>query len=100
MEVIIILKSIFRFSILLIIFISTIFLTCSKDTTGPTDEEKGVLINPNDGGVVYSQDSLLTITIPPGSLLNDTYIDISLLNNSEYPTNISNLDLLESQAIE
>ncbi len=86
------LKLIFRFSILLIIFISTIFLTCSKDSTGP--KEEGTLIIAIDGGVVKSTDGLLALTIPPGALIDDSYVNIEVVDEKDYPNEYNNLDIL------
>jgi hypothetical protein len=86
------LRSIGRFSILLFIFISTIFLTCSKDSTGPAEE--GILIKASDGGTVISPDGLLTLTIPPNALNDDTYIDIGVLPESDYPNEILDFGIL------
>ncbi|MCJ7659925.1 MAG: GNAT family N-acetyltransferase, partial [Anaerolineales bacterium] len=46
---------------------------------GITRKEEGTLINANNGGVVVSPDGLLTLSIPPNALDDDTIIDISVL---------------------
>ena len=85
------LKLIGRFLILFIIFISTIFLTCSKDSTG--HQEEGTLIKAINGGVLTSPDGLLTLTIPPNALDADTYINIEIVQKDDYP------DVLDSMQI-
>ena len=86
------LKSIGRFSILLLIFISTIFLTCSKDSTGPINE--GTLIIASDGGVLISPDGLLTLTIPPNALNKDTYINIEIVKEEDYPNALDTIEIV------
>ena len=86
------LRSIGRFSILLLIFISTIFLTCSKDSTGP--KEQGILIKASDGGTITSPDGLLTLSIPAEALDNDTYINVEIVDETDYPNELDSINTL------
>ena len=89
------LKSISRIFILFIISISTIFLTCSKSSTEPKDEiPSGTKVIASTGGVLTSSDGLLTMTIPPNALDDDTYIDIKVVNEGDYPDALDTIEVV------
>jgi len=80
----------------LLVFILSVLLitTCSKDkksTTGPSDDEQeGVLVTAGNGGILTSPDGLLTLTIPPNALPQDSYIDITIVPESDYTDDLNN----------
>ncbi len=59
----------------------------AADTTEALDEPSGTLISAADGGVVTFGD--VTLTVPPGALVEDTEIQVSALAESEWPEGLA-----------
>ncbi len=69
-----------------------LFITCSSDgksSTGPDDQ--GDRITVAAGGVITSPDGLLTLTIPPGALKEDTNISIEVVPEADYPEQFTDI---------
>lgn len=82
-----------KYAILLVSVLFLIFInTCKKSSTSSdTEDNEGTLVNANNGGVVISPDGLLTLTIPPNALPQDTYIDITVVPESDYTDDLNNM---------
>lgn len=52
-----------------------------------------MLVEADAGGEVGSPDGLLTLTIPADALDEDTYIEIGVVDPSDYPESLSDMDL-------
>ena len=81
----------------LVIFMLFVLLsnTCKKSTTESQDDiTEGTKVIASQGGVLTSPDGLLTLTIPAGALQDDTYIDIKVLPQSDYPEVLTDIDIV------
>ena len=73
----------------LLLLISCSDLLKSEDE----DDTTHVLVDAESGGSVSSPDGLLSLTIPPNALNEDTYIDIGVVDPSDYPDEIAGAEL-------
>jgi len=74
-----------------------LFITCSSDgksSTGPDDQ--GDRITVAGGGVITSPDGLLTLTIPPGALKEDTNISVDVVLEADSVNQLTNIDVTGS----
>ena len=75
--------------LMLLLLTSCSDLFNTEDENGPTH----VLVDAENGGSVPSPDGLLTLTIPPNALDEDTYIDIGVVAPSDYPDELAGMQL-------
>jgi hypothetical protein len=77
------------------IMLALLLLVSCSDLLKSDDEEHTtrVLVEADKGGEVASPDGLLTLTIPAGALHEDTYIEIGVVDPSDHPESLSDMNL-------
>ncbi len=83
-------RSFLKYAVLLfsILFIISNY-TCKKSITESTLE--GTKVIASDGAILISDDGLLTLTIAPNALDDDTYINIEVVVEADYPAGIDSM---------
>jgi hypothetical protein len=72
-----------------------LLISCSDlFNTDEGDETTHVLVDAENGGNVPSPDGLLNLTIPPNALGEDTYVDIGIVDPSDYPDDVAGMELV------